>query len=73
MVLALRHFRRSTPALTTTPARPSRATAVHLGIAAQTDGGLMVPVLRHAESLDLWACAAGIARVAEGAHRQTGA
>ena len=34
---------------------------------AQTDGGLMVPVLRHAESLDLWTSAAGIARVAEGA------
>jgi len=27
----------------------------------------MVPVLRHAEALDLWACAAGVARVAEGA------
>ena len=27
----------------------------------------MVPVLRHAEALDLWACAAGIAAVAEGA------
>lgn len=41
--------------------------AVHLGVATQTDSGLMVPVLRHAEALDLWACAAGIARVAEGA------
>ena len=41
--------------------------AVHLGVATQTDSGLMVPVLRHAEALGLWACAAGIARVAEGA------
>lgn len=41
--------------------------AVHLGIATQTPLGLMVPVLRHAEALDLWACAAGIARVAEDA------
>ena len=41
--------------------------AVHLGIATQTPLGLMVPVLRHAEVLDLWACAAGIARVAEDA------
>ena len=41
--------------------------AVHMGVATQTNAGLMVPVLRHAESLDLWACAAGIARVAEGA------
>ncbi len=45
----------------------TRFDAVHLGVATQTDGGLMVPVLRHAEALDLWACAAGIARVAEGA------
>ena len=41
--------------------------AVHLGVATQTDSGLMVPVLRHAEALGLWACAAGITRVAEGA------
>ncbi|WP_027995204.1 dihydrolipoamide acetyltransferase family protein [Simplicispira psychrophila] len=40
---------------------------VHLGVATQTASGLMVPVLRHAEALDLWACAAGIARVAESA------
>ena len=40
---------------------------VHLGVATQTDSGLMVPVLRHAEALGLWACAAGITRVAEGA------
>ncbi len=41
--------------------------AVHLGVATQTDGGLMVPVLRHAEALDLWACSAGIARLAAAA------
>lgn len=39
--------------------------AVHLGIATQTPLGLMVPVLRHAEALSLWACADGIARIAE--------
>ena len=38
---------------------------MHLGIATQTDAGLMVPVLRHAEAHDLWACAAEIARLAE--------
>ncbi len=43
----------------------TRYTAVHLGMATQTDGGLMVPVIRHAESLDLWACAAEITRLAE--------
>jgi len=38
--------------------------AVHVGIATQTDAGLMVPVVRHAEALDPWACAAEIARLA---------
>ena len=37
--------------------------AVHLGIAAQTPTGLMVPVVRHAEALDLRATAAEIARI----------
>ncbi|MDP3803436.1 2-oxo acid dehydrogenase subunit E2 [Brevundimonas sp.] len=37
--------------------------AVHIGIAAQTPNGLMVPVVRHAESLDPWATALEIARV----------
>ncbi|MGG7604809.1 dihydrolipoamide acetyltransferase family protein [Massilia sp. BKSP1R2A-1] len=40
---------------------------VHLGIAAQTDAGLMVPVVRHAESLDPWAAAAEVARLADAA------
>jgi len=38
--------------------------AVHLGVATQTDGGLMVPVLRQAQTLDLWAMSAAIARLA---------
>ena len=38
--------------------------AVHLGVATQTEGGLMVPVLRQAQTLDLWACTAAIARLA---------
>jgi 2-oxoisovalerate dehydrogenase E2 component (dihydrolipoyl transacylase) len=37
--------------------------AVHLGIAAQTPNGLMVPVVRHAEARDPYATAAEIARV----------
>ncbi len=36
---------------------------VHIGIATQTPGGLMVPVVRHAEALDLWGCAAELQRV----------
>ena len=45
----------------------TRYGAVHLGVATQTDGGLMVPVLRHAEARDLWSCAAEIRRLAEAA------
>jgi 2-oxoisovalerate dehydrogenase E2 component (dihydrolipoyl transacylase) len=45
----------------------TRYGAVHLGIAAQTPGGLMVPVVRHAEARDLWSCAAEVTRLAEAA------
>ena len=41
--------------------------AVHLGIATQSEAGLMVPVVRHAETRDLWACAAEVTRLAEAA------
>jgi 2-oxoisovalerate dehydrogenase E2 component (dihydrolipoyl transacylase) len=40
---------------------------VHIGIATQTPNGLMVPVVRHAEACDLWACASEVARLAEAA------
>ncbi len=43
----------------------TRYGAVHLGIATQTSAGLLVPVVRHAEALDLWACAGEITRLAE--------
>ena len=36
---------------------------VHVGIATQTAGGLMVPVVTHAEARDLWGCAAELSRV----------
>ncbi|MBC3832040.1 2-oxo acid dehydrogenase subunit E2 [Undibacterium amnicola] len=41
--------------------------AVHLGIAAQTPAGLMVPVVRHAEARDLWSNANEMGRLAEAA------
>jgi 2-oxoisovalerate dehydrogenase E2 component (dihydrolipoyl transacylase) len=41
--------------------------AVHVGIATQTPGGLMVPVVRHAERLDVWECAREIARLSKAA------
>jgi 2-oxoisovalerate dehydrogenase E2 component (dihydrolipoyl transacylase) len=44
---------------------------VHIGIAAQTSAGLLVPVVRHVESLDLWDCAAEVARLAEAARTAT--
>ncbi len=67
MVLALRDFPQINARYDDEAGHVTRYEGVHLGVATQTDGGLMVPVLRHAEGLDLWACAAGIARVAEGA------
>ena len=44
-----------------------RHRAVHLGIATQTEKGLMVPVVKHVEALDIWECAAEIARLADAA------
>jgi 2-oxoisovalerate dehydrogenase E2 component (dihydrolipoyl transacylase) len=44
-----------------------RHAAVHIGIATQTPHGLLVPVLRHAESLDLWQGAAEAQRLAAAA------
>ena len=41
-----------------------RYEGVHLGIATQTPTGLVVPVVKHAEALTLWECAAEIARLA---------
>jgi 2-oxoisovalerate dehydrogenase E2 component (dihydrolipoyl transacylase) len=41
--------------------------AVHMGMATQTEAGLMVPVVRHAEARDLWACATEVARLADAA------
>lgn len=41
--------------------------ALHAGIAAQTPTGLLVPVIRHAETLDVWGAAARIKQLAEAA------
>ncbi len=40
---------------------------VHLGMAAQTDAGLMVPVIRDAQDLNPWQLASEISRLAEAA------
>ena len=44
---------------------------VHVGIAAQTPGGLIVPVVRHAEARDLWDCAVELARLSDAARDGT--
>jgi 2-oxoisovalerate dehydrogenase E2 component (dihydrolipoyl transacylase) len=44
-----------------------RHAAVHIGIATQTPNGLLVPVVRHAQTRDLWDCAAEAARLAAAA------
>jgi 2-oxoisovalerate dehydrogenase E2 component (dihydrolipoyl transacylase) len=44
---------------------------VHIGIAAQTPAGLVVPVVRHAEARDIWDCGAEVSRLAEAAKAGT--
>jgi 2-oxoisovalerate dehydrogenase E2 component (dihydrolipoyl transacylase) len=48
-----------------------RIGAAHLGIATQTQSGLMVPVVRHAETLSIWDCAAEIKRLSDAAREGT--
>ena len=45
----------------------TRSGAVHLGIATQTDAGLMVPVIRDAQTRNVWQLAAEVKRLAEAA------
>jgi 2-oxoisovalerate dehydrogenase E2 component (dihydrolipoyl transacylase) len=49
----------------------TRYEAVHLGIATQTDRGLCVPVIRHAEAMDLWQAAREMRRITEAARNQS--
>ncbi|MCW1383358.1 2-oxo acid dehydrogenase subunit E2 [Novosphingobium sp. KCTC 2891] len=49
----------------------TRYGAVHMGMAAQTPAGLMVPVIRNAQSLNLWQLAREIGRLAEAARSGT--
>jgi 2-oxoisovalerate dehydrogenase E2 component (dihydrolipoyl transacylase) len=45
----------------------TRSGSVHMGMATQTPNGLMVPVIRNAETRDIWDLAREILRLAEGA------
>lgn len=46
-----------------------RHSAVHMGVATQTDAGLSVPVIRDAQRLDMWTLATEIARLADATRR----
>ncbi|GAB1390998.1 MAG: dihydrolipoamide acetyltransferase component of pyruvate dehydrogenase complex [Rubrivivax sp.] len=67
LVIALRDFPQINARFDDDAGIVTRSGAVHLGIATQTDSGLMVPVVRHAEARDLWAIGAEVARLAEAA------
>lgn len=65
MVIALRDFPQINARYDDEAGQVTRYGAVHIGIATQSDGGLMVPVMRHAETRDLWSMAAEIGRLAQ--------
>ena len=48
-----------------------RHEAVHVGISTQTDDGLMVPVIKHAEARDVWDTANELVRVTSSAREKT--
>jgi len=64
VVLGVRQFPQMNARFDDEAGHVNRYAAVHLGMATQTEAGLMVPVLQHAETLDLWACAAEVSRLA---------
>ncbi|MHB1121667.1 MAG: dihydrolipoamide acetyltransferase family protein [Ramlibacter sp.] len=67
LVLAVRDFPQMNARYDDEGGVVTRSGAVHLGIATQTEPGLMVPVLQHAETHDLWSCATEITRLADAA------
>ena len=65
VVLAVREFPMMNARFDDDNGVVTRYGAVHLGMAAQTPNGLMVPVIRHAEAMDMWAFAKEVSRLAE--------
>ncbi len=65
MVIALRDFPQINARFDDEAGVVTRSGAVHMGVATQTDAGLTVPVLRHAEARDVWSISAEIARLAD--------
>lgn len=67
MVVALREFPQINARYDDEAQVITRLGAVHVGVATQSDVGLMVPVVRHAEARSLWGTAEEIARLANAA------
>lgn len=65
IVIALRDFPQINARFDDEAGVVTRYGAVHMGVATQTEGGLTVPVLRHAEARDVWSISAEIARLAD--------
>ena len=67
MVVALRDFPQINVRYDDEAQIITRFGAVHIGVATQSEGGLMVPVVRHAETLTLWGASDEISRLATAA------
>jgi 2-oxoisovalerate dehydrogenase E2 component (dihydrolipoyl transacylase) len=67
LVLAVRRFPEVNARFDDQAGIVTRYQPVHIGIATQTDAGLMVPVVRNAEARDPWASAKEIVRLADAA------
>ncbi|TWC13739.1 MULTISPECIES: dihydrolipoamide acetyltransferase family protein [unclassified Pseudomonas] len=67
LVVALRDFPQMNARYDDEAQVITRSGAVHIGVATQSDVGLMVPVVRHAEARSLWDSAAEISRLATAA------
>ncbi|KAE9645140.1 2-oxo acid dehydrogenase subunit E2 [Pseudomonas sp. PB103] len=67
LVVALRDFPQMNARYDDEAQVITRLGAVHVGVATQSDVGLMVPVVRHAEARSLWDSAIEISRLANAA------
>lgn len=71
LVVALRDFPQMNTLYDEEAQTLTRYEAAHIGVATQTPSGLMVPVLSHAEAMDVWVMAAQISRLAGAARDGT--
>jgi len=71
MVMALRDFPQINARYDDESETLHRYGAAHIGIAVQTPNGLMVAVVRHAETRTIWDCAAELQRLSEAARAGT--